>query len=626
MAGLDTSITFDIELDDGSVKQVRARVQDIADQLEKALRNGAKSGIDRSLTGIAVQLDFIARAAGKAFGALSGVLSSAVHEAVDAENAMVEFSAALANSGRYSASAVKQFEEFAKGLQSIGTVSDDAVIKGAAALVSIGRVSTENLPKATKAAVDLAAGLNIDLQSAFDLVSKAATGNVSALQRYGIKVDEGIPRSEKFANVLKQIGDRFGGLDEAKANTFGGALEKLNNTFNDLLETIGGFITRSPSVTKAINVITSTISKIGNSVTNSVGNADPFKSLLLGAIDFGESLTALYPTFNGLYQIAKVVLDGIVELILHGTTAFTGFAALGAGALNTLGLLSDEAYQAFKQSFEDSALALEQASKDTEESISKVGEAFNASTPAVSQFWINLRGEVEKTSGTLKEFTETARNVSYDVQQPFGEITDNGRLMSESVRIYMSALKTSFADFKTDAEKNLRQVAQTSFDVFAKGVSGAFVQVGKNIAQGKALFAGFGQALLSTFGDIARHVGEFYIKLGIAKLAASAGTDSTGYASIAAGVALNVLSGILGAAGGGGGGGGSFSSGGVDTNSLVAAPNDPLTDQPQLDRNRKSEVSVNIHGNVLDRKETGLEIANVLQEFFDKQDGVLVRG
>jgi hypothetical protein len=50
-----------------------------------------------------------------------------------------------------------------------------------------------------------------------------------------------------------------------------------------------------------------------------------------------------------------------------------------------------------------------------------------------------------------------------------------------------------------------------------------------------------------------------------------------------------------------------------------------ITEQPDQDRNRKTEVKIEVQGNILDRKETGLELANVLQEYFDTQDGVLAK-
>ncbi len=49
-----------------------------------------------------------------------------------------------------------------------------------------------------------------------DLLGKAYAGNTSALGRYGIVVDETIPKAEKFEAVLRQLEARFGGAAQAE--------------------------------------------------------------------------------------------------------------------------------------------------------------------------------------------------------------------------------------------------------------------------------------------------------------------------------------------------------------------------------------------------------------------------
>lgn len=625
MAETDGTITIGIELEDGTVKKAILKADEIGKAIGDSLGAKTKKSIDSSFTGLAIQLEFAARIAKQAFAIVSNSIGAAIDEAVQAENALTEFNKTLANSGQFTQAASDSFVEYAQSLQEVGTVSDDAVIKSASALVSIGKLSGQGLKDATKASVDLAQGLGVDLNTAFDLVAKAAAGNTAALSRYGIKVDENIPKSQRFASALAQINQKFGGLDEAQANTFGGSLKQLSNAFNDVLEVVGKVFTQSPALVAVFKFITAQLKTLGSSIAGFSKNGDLLRPIIAFFLELARVVTQnVLPAFELFANSSKFIFNAILTGVSALATGFSGvFLAIQTG-LNKIGVVSDASLKKTQENFDLNKQALVSLADQTNESFTKIGTDFTI-TAAADKFVEDLTRTVEASYGA---------NVALQVQNDetvnktvtgLGYITDSMAFLNESVTVYKDGLKAAFVDLRDNAEKDLRSIAKASVDVFAKGVSGAFVQVGRNLATGKALFKGFGEALLGAFGDIAKMLGEFYIKLGIAKLAASYGSDTSGYASIAAGIALNILGGILGAAGSSGAGAGAGAAGGAPGAAMVENPDDPLTQQVPQDRGRKTEVAINIQGNVLDRKETGLEIASVLQEYFDTQDGVLAR-
>tara|TARA_R110000751_G_scaffold273961_1_gene374805 strand:+ start:16950 stop:18716 length:1767 start_codon:yes stop_codon:yes gene_type:complete len=102
---------------------------------------------------------------------------------------------------------------------------------------------------------------------------------------------------------------------------------------------------------------------------------------------------------------------------------------------------------------------------------------------------------------------------------------------------------------------------------------------GELLAGGDAM-AGFGKKMLSMLGALASQMGGFYVATGIAMNTVIPGS---GVASIAAGVALKVLGGVLGGLSKGGSGAGSRSRAGAGgASARQFAPTGPRRDEPQV--------------------------------------------
>jgi hypothetical protein len=205
-------LKIEIVLDDGSVK---SGFIDIEKQSKKSAKN-IESNFDSMTGALAGSFKALALAAAAAFsaGKIIQFFQNSANEAMEAEAATNAFGASLVQIGKYSQDAVNSFKGYAQTLQQTTGVSDDLIVRNAALLASIGNLSGKGLEQATKASLDLATALQIDVGTSFDLVAKAASGNTGALSRYGIKIDEAIPKSQKFAATLDLIQKRFGGLAE----------------------------------------------------------------------------------------------------------------------------------------------------------------------------------------------------------------------------------------------------------------------------------------------------------------------------------------------------------------------------------------------------------------------------
>src|SRR5690606_1762876 len=164
-------------------------------------------------------------------------------------------------------------------------------------------------------------------------------------------------------------------------------------------------------------------------------------------------------------------------------------------------------------------------------------------------------------------------------------------------------------------------LAKTLLDVSIRGFGNAFQNIGAALAQGKNAMQAFTDAVKGAFGDLASAIGDYYIKLGIAKIAAY---DPGGPATLAAGAALKVLSGALGGgsiSSGTAGSGGGPSTGNAGTQNLQTGQiTETRAERPEADTN----LVVNIQGDILDGQDTGRRLVDVLNDSFGK-NGVVLR-
>lgn len=200
-------------------------------RIEQQLK-GTESGVKKfgtTLAGIfsAKQIFDFGKAAFQAFG--------------EQEAAVVKLNQALANFGQYSQKTSQDLQDYATALQQTTVYADEQVTAVQAQLVAFG-LQGKQLKDVTKSTLDLASAKGIDLSAAAQLLGKAFVGETGALSRYGIVIDDNIPKSEKFAATLGKVNSMFGGQAEKERQTALGQLKGMQNTYGELMETIGALV------------------------------------------------------------------------------------------------------------------------------------------------------------------------------------------------------------------------------------------------------------------------------------------------------------------------------------------------------------------------------------------------
>lgn len=522
-----------------------------------------------------------------AVGAATAVaMHKMIEESSNAEKSIAQLASAMSVAGGFSQGASARFEEYAHSLQNLTGISDDLITKNAALLVSIGHVSEQGLKGATKAALDLQAGLGgrIGVEDAFNLVAKAAEGNTAALGRYGIKIDETKSKSENFRLVLAQIEKQFGGMAAAQANTFAGSLAKLSVSFNDVFETAGRYITQSPVIIGLIKMTANAFESFSNFLKTKFGDNDVLGTLIKQLFDFGTTaakyvLPPIEVLKNSIVSLFNALATGGQTIIVGLIYPFQRLVDLGAMFSDSLKPMKEQ-LDAFAAGQQDKLGQLATMTVDSVTNLlaTPMSDAFNQTLAQTDIF-------VQSMDSKLKAFASNTSKAATNV--------------SDSVK------KASF-----DIQNMVGQGIASSVNIMTNA-----------ILKGQNMMKAFASTILSVFGDAAIQLGTFFIINGIAiealKSISGLGAVAAGIALVALGTVMKSLgnAGASGANAGLGAGAGADFGGGAAGGGVNAGPGSPSGEESQQEQ-KKANIQVVIQGNVLDRRETGLAIADVIQETF----------
>lgn len=178
------------------------------------------------------------------------------------------------------------------------------------------------------------------------------------------------------------------------------------------------------------------------------------------------------------------------------------------------------------------------------------------------------------------------------------------------------------------AAKSFKALGVAMFNTIGNAAGQAFAAFGRAIAEGSNALEAFGKSLLNSLGQAAIQMGSLFILQGIAYTWAGLANGPT---LIAAGAALAAAGGILSVSAGTGPSSGSTSLGGGTAGGDVGSSmanntiNEPINIQDTVAQTPQTSINLTIQGNILDRRESGLEIAKILEEQFAEQ-GLVVKG
>lgn len=609
----ENQLQIEIVLDDGSVQKGFAKIQSEGEKSAKGLSKAF------SINGFADLGAFIL-IANKGLSLFKESVSDGIKEAIDGEQASLRLGTALKSVAGVTDEAVKSFKDFTSTLASQSAIDDDVINSNAAVLASIGRLKGEGLEAATKAALDLSAGLGISLETAFQQVAKAATGNTTAFQKLGFEFTKGASDAKILDQALNQINQRFGGLAKTQAdNTFTGVVNRLKVAFDDSNQALGEIITKSPAIREVFKFIADAF----NSSTNAIkefGASGGIDRLILGLVEFARSVNTFLITplelflnlGKGVFDAVILSINGVIAAVgnLGGTIGFLISKVTGDNSLT-------KALETFKQSSSDVFTESAAGFKGFADVLNTpLSDTIGTGIDSLSTRIANAKPVVDATTLSLTNQKEEVKQLTDAI---YSGIIANESFASSGQAIVaaFSQISGQFKAAALDIGITAKSIAKTILTSVGTGAANAFAAFGKAVAEGENALDAFVNSLLASLGQMAVQVGSQFILQGIAYSLAGL---PNGPALIGAGAALAAFGGILSSVGGKSaspvasvatGGGITPTEGGIDFSNGEEINNTVEARAP------RSEVIVNVNGDILGDESSGRKIVELINSAFD---------
>jgi len=268
------------------------------DNLKKNLNSGSNEveGFGTKLGGFAKKAGAAFAVAGAAAAAYAGkLLVDGVKSAIEDEAAQAKLATTLKNVTGATNNQIKAVEDYITQTALANGITDDQLRPSLDRLIR----STKDATKAQELqslALDIAAGTGKDLSAVSEALGKAYDGNLGALKRLGVGIDDSIIKSKNFDAAAAALSKTFEGQASQQAETFAGKMARLNVAFDEAKETVGSYV---------LDAITPLVSNI-------VNKGIPALS------DFANNLgKTLGPAFG---QIVKVVRDDLLPILVSWWT------------------------------------------------------------------------------------------------------------------------------------------------------------------------------------------------------------------------------------------------------------------------------------------------------------------
>lgn len=237
---------YDLNIDD---KKLKAQLSG-ADKSVKSFGDRLGQHWDKSVNASKALAVGVA-AAGAAVAAFG---ASSVKAYFAAEEAQTKLRTNMLNVKGATEAQVTSLGKLASQLQAVGVIEDDVIKAGMSQLATFN-LQSKTIEKLTPKITDMVAQLKghnattEDMVGINNLVGKVMTGNVGALSRYGVTLDETQKKvltngneTERAAMLTKVLAQNYGSVNEALAKTPQGMITQLKNNFGDLQEGVGEFI------------------------------------------------------------------------------------------------------------------------------------------------------------------------------------------------------------------------------------------------------------------------------------------------------------------------------------------------------------------------------------------------
>lgn len=399
---------------------------------------------------------------------------------------------------------VTAIKDYAAELQGVTTVGDEVTIQGASQLATF-QLQSDTIKTLLPSLQDLAvaqygtAVSGDQMQQMANLMGKVMSGNVSSLSRYGVVMNDTQKKilktgseSQKAAMLVEVLGQNFGGLAQAMANTPAGRVQQLKNAWSDMQEVIGAKL--YPIITNVLTYLTDKIPSIQSAIGGAVDSVIPILSTVWEGIKQGaktagdmislvkDNWSWLAPVIGGVvgaiaaYKTAVAIATGVQWAMNAAMTANpVGIIVVAIGALIGGLVVLYNKCEGFRNVVNAAFGAISTAAKYVWENIKIV---WSAVSPFFTKIWEGIKAAVSVLKVHLIGMFKTAWET---IKFCWGNVINFFKTIWETIKGIFSAVKSVLSgDWQGawDAIKGIVDTWGAFFSGVWEGIKNVFGSVG----------------------------------------------------------------------------------------------------------------------------------------------------
>jgi len=377
------------------------------------------------------------------------VLDDITSAAARQEDAEQKLAAALKAVGQFSQETAKRLKQYAGHLQSLTRYGDEDILMLQSLIIQLTG-TTKHIERATKATIDLADSLGIDLRSAGLMVAKALSGNLMLLQRYGVEITKAEFESKGMVAVLEALEQKFGGVSKSMAETFRGMRTQIANLWGDVKEKIGDIIIKNEAVREILKFVKEQLEKLNEVLKKNRESVGKWlKSFIIdvvgkikGVIDVFAFLKKVMEGVRAVFVLTSKTISIAMTPVYWLINQIAGTALLLKGKFK-------EWLDYTKTNFKESLNVFKEGVKDWWKELEKSGNKME-DIDKKSKNLKSLLGGLEKNLKALtKTFTDSAEGISQGV----GVIKNSIQGAIQSVTQRFDIVNQKAFEFSTNLQK-----------------------------------------------------------------------------------------------------------------------------------------------------------------------------
>lgn len=379
-------------------------------------------------------------------GVAAGALLGMAKASEEAQRSQLLLNNTLANAPKLAGETADAFNDLADEIQGKTAADGDQVVS-AMAMLGTFQLTGDEIRNITPLVVDFAQKFGVDLTSAAVQVGKALDGQVGALKRNGVSIDENLYKTDRFAAVQKALREQVGGFAEQEGATLSGRLERLRNELGDVTEGLGVGV---------VGALESAL-KPATAFSDWLGDASPETQ------EFAGRLLAIGTAGVGAVGGLSLIAGQLIKV----RDRFTAVDAAGTRSLNTMGKFAKGA--GIATGLAGVAVALYEVAEASNKVTVNVEEMSRTATDELVEMWQTVNALADAGPDNIFESLFQSNTGGIDPLAQFQQIAEGSIGTAKRLR---DAIKETGED-TSDLDKILRGEAEAQRRASADTEKGA---------------------------------------------------------------------------------------------------------------------------------------------------------